>query len=148
MLIFLDIDGVLHPQNPFEPLGELAFCHLPRFEKVVRDYPNIEVVISSTWRENRTLSQLRSLFANDIASRIIGTTPITPSIGRYQPTLREREILNWLTTAKREAESWIALDDSAWQFAPPREHLLVCQTHIGFDEICERRLRHMLDEML
>ena len=147
MLIFLDFDGVLHPQNPFEPLGDLAFCHLPRFENVVRDYPNIEIVISSTWRENRTLDQLKSLFSEDIAPRIIGTTPITPSVGCFQPSRREGEILDWLVDAKREVEPWIALDDAAWQFTPPREHLLVCQTHIGFDEICEKRLRQMLDDL-
>lgn len=147
MLIFLDFDGVLHPQNPFIPLGELAFCHLPRFENVVRDYPSIKIVISSTWRENRTLDQLRSLFSPDIAPRIIGATPITPYIGRYQSSRREGEIMDWLAAAKRESEHWLALDDAAWQFAPPRNHLIVCQSHIGFNEVCEKKLIQMLDEL-
>ncbi len=146
MIIFLDFDGVLHPQKPHVPLGDQAFCHLPRFENVVRDYPTIEIVISSTWREHRTLAQLRSFFSADLAHRIIGATPIVPDLNGVQPYLREAEILAWLSIAERESEPWCALDDTAWLFSPPQERLIHCQSYIGFDEDAEMRLREFLAE--
>lgn len=43
MLIFLDFDGVLHD---FGCAAKGLFCHAPRFAAVLRDHPNIEVVVS------------------------------------------------------------------------------------------------------
>lgn len=67
MLLFLDFDGVLHPQYDGEPtpVSEL-FCHLPRFESILQDFPSVEIVISSTWRNQFTLEELRSRFSPDI----------------------------------------------------------------------------------
>jgi hypothetical protein len=48
-IFFLDFDGVLHPQYEHEPVPtELAFCHLARFEAILREFPSVEIVISST----------------------------------------------------------------------------------------------------
>jgi len=50
MLLFLDIDGVLHPAPPYNrETGVLS--RLARFESVMRDFPGWNVVISSSWRE-------------------------------------------------------------------------------------------------
>ena len=75
MILFLDFDGVLHPQYEHEPVPtELAFCHLARFEALMRKFPSVEIVISSTWREQFSMEVLRAKFSTDIAARIIGRT--------------------------------------------------------------------------
>lgn len=43
----LDFDGVLHPEFCHE---SKHFCCLPFFEEAVRHAPDVEIVISSTWR--------------------------------------------------------------------------------------------------
>ena len=98
MILFLDFDGVLHPEYDRQAApADVAFCHLPRFEAVMRDHPEVEIVISSTWREQFPLDDLRARFSPDIAARIVGATPITPRIdGKYLPARREGEILDWL----------------------------------------------------
>lgn len=49
MILFLDFDGVLHPQYEDQVVpAYVAFCHLSRFERVMRDFPAVQVVISST----------------------------------------------------------------------------------------------------
>lgn len=45
-LLFLDIDGVLHPVDR----AEGVFSCKPLFEVTMRDFPDIEIVISSSWR--------------------------------------------------------------------------------------------------
>jgi len=47
MILFLDFDGVLHPEFSHE---SRHFCCLPVLEQVVRQLQDCEVVISSTWR--------------------------------------------------------------------------------------------------
>lgn len=144
MLIFLDIDGVLHPEHDGEATpADQVFCHLPRFEAVMRDFPMVEIVISSMWRYQFTLDQLRARFSPDIAARIIDTTAKTERIDGYLPARREGEILDWLAASGREC-SWIALDDAAWQFQQYRDRLVVCTWHIGLNDEVESQLRAAL----
>jgi hydroxymethylpyrimidine pyrophosphatase-like HAD family hydrolase len=65
-LIFLDIDGVLVTTNSLIP-SDKYFGHT--FDKncvqnliEILDATGAKVVISSSWREGRTLSQLQSIF--------------------------------------------------------------------------------------
>ena len=77
MILFLDIDGVLHPDPP-QPDQRLR--SLPRLVEILRDHPQVEVVISSLWREKLSLDQLRDLFPADLRERIIDVTPIAERI--------------------------------------------------------------------
>jgi len=114
MTLFLDFDGVLHPFH--RPSG--TFVLVPYFEEVLRDFPEVDIVISSTWREAYSLPQLQKFFSEDIAQRIIG---VTPQLASFEHAfIREAEILAWRRKKKRERESWIALDDMASFF-----HLIV-----------------------
>ena len=147
MILFLDFDGVLHPEYEAQAVpADIAFCHLPRFEAVMRDYSQVEIVISSTWREQFPLAALQARFSPDIAARIIGTTPIiTRMDGKYVPARREGEILGWLAAAGRAQDGpWLALDDAAWQFKLHRSRLIACVRHIGFDDTSEAALRKEL----
>ena len=48
MTLFLDFDGVLHPEGEGPlPNDGTDFCFLPRLEALLRDYPHVGVVISS-----------------------------------------------------------------------------------------------------
>jgi hypothetical protein len=150
MIIFLDFDGVLHPAYDGEPTpADEVFCHLPRFESIMRDFPQVEIVVSSMWRYQFTLDVLRARFSPDIAARIIGSTPQTELTEHsYQPARREMEILNWLGVAGRDGEPWIALDDSAWQFTQHRDRLVDCTWYIGLNENAKMRLRAELTKEL
>ena len=141
MILFLDFDGVLHPDPP-QP--DQRFRSLPRLVSVLRDHPHVEIVISSLWREQLSLEQLRELFPDDIAARIIGTTPITPKVDGYAPARREGEILDWLESEGRAAEPWIANDDHGVQFTLHKDRLVECVFYDGLDERVEVILRGKL----
>lgn len=118
MILFLDIDGVLHPDPP-QPDQRLR--SLPRLVEILRDHPQVEVVISSLWREHLSLDQLRDLFPADLRERIIDVTPIAERIDGWLPARREGEILDWLEASGRDDEPWLAIDDQAWQFTQHRD---------------------------
>ena len=143
MILFLDFDGVLHPQYDGQQVpSDVAFCHLPRFEAVMRCFPNVEIVISSTWREQFELNTLRARFSPDIALRIIGVTPLSADmLTANEPKIRECEIISWLQVNNRQGEEWIAIDDCAWQFNKHKNRLIVCKGYIGMDLDVEAKLR-------
>lgn len=74
--VFLDFDGVLHPGF------DNTFSCLPVFERLLKKYPQLQVVISSSWREARTLEELRQIFHVRLRQRIVGLTPILPGSNR------------------------------------------------------------------
>lgn len=146
MILFLDLDGVLHPQYDGEPTPEdVVFCHLPRFEAILRDYPDVEIVISSAWRHQFTIEQLRARFSPDVAARITDMTPqIEHFDGQYLPAQREGEILAWISASGREDEPWVALDDAVWQFHRHRDRVVACLWYVGLDDAAEVKLRSAL----
>lgn len=68
-VIFLDIDGVLNCHNWYETsktLLENPYCHfspdlVDNLNRITKD-TGAKIVITSTWRKNRTLEDLRKLF--------------------------------------------------------------------------------------
>lgn len=142
MILFLDIDGVLHPDPP-QPDQRLR--SLPRLVEILRDFPLVEIVISSLWREHLSLDQLRDLFPVDLRERIIDVTPIAQRIDGWLPARREGEILEWLETAGRIDEPWLAMDDAGWQFTQHRDRLIECVFYDGLDDRIEALLRERLE---
>ena len=135
MILFLDFDGVLHPAVNFN--DALLLCKLPLVEDVLRRRPAVSVVISSTWRDTRTLPELRGFFSADIAPRVIDVTPAwrevqdDESFGAY---VRQAEIEAWLRTAGRGWESWLAVDDQPHLFKPFCKNLLSTNPATGLTE--------------
>ncbi len=138
MLLFLDFDGVLHPLNR----SEGTFVHIESFESVLRDFPSIDIVISSSWRESHDLKELRALFSEDIAQRIVDSTPVFSHLDHQH--LREAEIIFWLRDCGREYEEWIALDDSEWLFSPRCPRLILVDSDVGFNDVIGEKLRKRL----
>ena len=141
-VLFLDIDGVLQPEPP-QPDQRLR--SLPRLVSVLRDFPQVDVVISSLWRETLNLEELRALFPLDLRDRIIGVTPIAERVDGWLPARREGEILDWLQASGRICAPWIALDDQGWQFTQHRDRLIECVFYDGLDDRVEAILRKRLE---
>jgi hypothetical protein len=132
MLLFLDIDGVLHPHEGYS--ADLLLTKLPMLEDVLRVCPHVEVVISSTWRKTRTLQELKDLFSTDIAPRIIGKTQEWQEFqdeAAYGTYVRQAEIEQWLRDAGRPWEEWVAVDDQCNMFRPFCKNLLLTDSAVG-----------------
>jgi hypothetical protein len=137
-ILFLDFDGVLHLFLARSSAD--AFCYLPRLEKVLREFPAVQIVIASTQRETVPLEILVQRFSPDIAARIVGATPIFEihDAGDVAGS-RHREILAYLDGSGAD---WLALDDDASLFPPGCAELVLCDD--GFQYAEERALRAAL----
>lgn len=138
LILGLDIDGVLHPVNS---LTEPKFCRIELLEAWLRAHPEVDVVITSSWRELHPLTEMQSYFAEDLQCRVLGCTPFVHRVfgqasgrppeataTRYE---RQGELEAWLESANLPPDRWIALDDDASLFAPGHPRLVVCDSRTG-----------------
>jgi hypothetical protein len=139
LTLFLDFDGVLHPE--FARRHEL-FCELPRFERVLRDASDVQIVVSSSWRMSHTLAELQALFSPDIAARIVGHTPpiAEDEPDQYVAFHREAECRAWMR-AHCPSGKWLALDDRPDWFKPFNDNVVHVVGETGLTSADEVALR-------
>lgn len=152
-VLFLDFDGVLHSEPS---LPKEAFTQLPLIEAVLRDFPAVDIVISSTWRldwmgDADAVAQLRRHFSPDIAPRVVG---VTPFLGRLRengldvlPYTRELECWAWLKSNRSVRTPWLALDDRDEWFLPGCPNLMKVDGGDGFMPSDEDLFRQHLTRM-
>jgi len=138
MILFLDFDGVLRRKD--SPLYKLENSLVANLEQVLRSFPQVTVVITSSWREAFSLHQLRKHFADDIAQRIVGVTPSSQGRDGFY---RHREVLAYLRRLPSPEHSWLAVDDDV-QHYPPGCPVLVVDPARGFDPSAARELTCLL----
>ncbi len=142
MILFLDFDGVLHPDGFRYPVKDFRYFNLlPKLESLLRLYPHVRIVVSSLWRLRMGLPELREIFSPDIRDRVVDTTPLPL---RYDDAIyildfREREIVRWLEANGGIDQPWVALDDAP--FLRHLDRLVACNSVVGFDDTAERALR-------
>lgn len=137
MILFLDIDGVLHP-DPAP--AENAFCQRHLLWQILIERPTLQIVISSDWRLRYTLDYLADRIAEgsnkDIKQRMIGVVPVLPGM-KHEYRGREQECLAWLAKHRSETEPWLALDDVAgnFTFGSPNLYLIDHQTGLRASDV-------------
>lgn len=148
-ILFLDFDGVLHPEHCHE---SKHFCCLPVLEDALRHLPQWQVVITSTWRLQQSLDQLRSRFSADIAAKVIGDTSRFSALVDVPSTLvsyeREAECHAWLRENDMSYLPWLAIDDRSWLYRPFCKSLFLVNGRTGLTAVegeqLEGRMRQLL----
>ncbi|WP_228897684.1 HAD domain-containing protein [Acidovorax sp. Leaf73] len=148
-ILFLDFDGVLHPEHCHE---SKHFCCLPILEEVLRQAPEWKVVVTSTWRLDQPFEAILQRFSPDIARVIEGVTPKYCDLSNVPDTLvgyqREAECHAWLRTNDVSHINWLALDDRSWLFRPFSKSLFLIDGREGLTKIIKPQLTARLRSLL
>ncbi|MCB1917918.1 MAG: hypothetical protein KDG52_19675 [Rhodocyclaceae bacterium] len=129
IFVFLDFDGVTHPWGEVED-----FRCLPLIERVLRQFDETRVVITSDWRTLFSERKLAARFSADLRARVVGATPhIVPRTGGELHGLREREARQWLVQNGHEGARWLAVDDAPGNWLS-RSRLVLTDFKRGFTE--------------
>jgi hypothetical protein len=146
MILFLDYDGVMHEIG----CGNNAlFRHAARFASVLRDFPQVSVVVTSDWRKEFAFPELVSYFDLDIQNRFIGMTSVDSNPRKLR--VREKQCWAWLCEQSREHEHWIAIDDCPDNFGPDRPgcgSVLFTDPSVGLDDEASVALRMLINNQI
>lgn len=137
MIIFLDIDGVLLPYRSIFLKrrlsdGDRPFCieSVNSFNKIVFDL-KAKVVISSAWRQNRSLEELKNIFEKrGVICDIIG---ITDKRNSENNDLKRGElILKWISDNSYNGD-FIVIDDEVNGIKPYLDNFYEVNSLRGLD---------------
>lgn len=146
MIVFLDFDGVLHPDPCLD--GVRLFENAPRLAHVLGGFPQVVLVLSTAWRQSGTYEQLLALLPAPLRQRVIDVTPNFSgfaSTAALAPYHRQAECMHWMRLNGVQEEAWLALDDRPSGFTPYCENLIACDPQSGFDAAVSARLRSALE---
>ncbi|SDP94288.1 hypothetical protein SAMN05216303_11419 [Rhodoferax sp. OV413] len=126
MTLFLDFDGVLHPDAAYlingrpklKGDGEL-FMWAPLLTEVLADFPEVKIVLSTSWTRELSYSRARDWLPLALRARVVGAT--WPS-AMAAPLAGFRMPLTWWDQAMRYQQikryvgragltRWVAVDD-------------------------------------
>jgi hypothetical protein len=124
-ILFLDFDGVLHPTFA---APEDRLMHLAALADALHDV-QCEIVISSSWRFQYSLDQLRQLMPLGLRAKIRHCTGDAMS-GRHA---RYEEIKAYLAL-HCDPVDWRALDDSRYEFPRDCQRVILCDPARGLGE--------------
>lgn len=143
MILFLDFDGVLHPDAVYlerrRPVlraeGEL-FMWAPLLAEVLAEFQDVQIVLSTSWAREFGYSRARKFLPTALRQRTIGATwhsamkwHTESMYSRYTLTWwdnvsRYEQIKRWVERAA--CEEWLAIDDkpSGWADADSEKLIL------------------------
>lgn len=126
MILFLDFDGVLHPDAAFlvkgrptlKAEGEL-FMWAPLLIKTLSDFPEVQIVLSTSWARELSFSRARRWLPEELAARVIGSTWHSAMLFKREDF---RSLSTWWDEATRYQQikryagraglsDWVAIDD-------------------------------------
>lgn len=144
MILFLDFDGVLHPETALSTRAD--FQHRPLLWRILREVPEVKVVFATSWRNSHTLEELVSLVTTgggeDLVKRFVGVNPVVDKASREQRDLghRREECLQWIQENRSQFPywkkhiPWMALDDVAYWYGLPCFELHLTNYQTGLTE--------------
>ncbi|PAJ96074.1 hypothetical protein CJO69_03260 [Burkholderia ubonensis] len=145
-VLFLDFDGVTHPESVYllhkrgpilvDALGHSLFEHCLLLEEVLSPYPDLRIVLSTSWvrRYRGSVVRVSRRLTPGLQARVVGAT--------YHSGMDPREFASaprgmqvWSDVLRRKPDAWLALDDD-WLHWPAwcRDHLVRTDPLLGISE--------------
>lgn len=155
-VLYLDFDGVLHPDEVYSTKhgiilrapGHRLFEGAVILESILAPYPNIKIVLSTSWVIVKGFSYAREQLPPTLYSRVIGATFHRRLMDRYAFLQLRRGQQIASDVNRRGAGDWLALDDDdeGW---PPHygDRLVRCDSKLGLLSLDTRKnLAQMIQE--
>jgi hypothetical protein len=161
--VFVDIDGVFHPDAamyharrgiymcPVEAPGHVLFEWLHILEEALRPYPQVRLVLSSSWCIRPGYSATLKRFPAKLRERFVGGTFHWRYHGANAGEMEKfldmpRGMQIWQDVERRQPLNWLAIDDNAegwpdWAL----DNLIRCDGSTG---LSSQRVQDELNEKL
>ncbi|MHB8914866.1 MAG: HAD domain-containing protein [Thiobacillus sp.] len=164
--LFLDFDGVLHPNEAYLRTGGVVlladghalFEYADRLCEILAPYPTLRVVLSTSWvAALRSFKKAKGYLPPALQAQVVGATWHSgagrvagstwhSSADRYEWNLLTRFEQIQRYVARHRLPDWLALDDDDIGWPDDQRHRLVCthEWHGLGDEFAQSDLRAKL----
>lgn len=157
-LLFLDFDGVLHPDAVFlssrgvELRAGALFMWAPLLVEALAPHQDVQIVLSTSWARNLGFHRARSVLPAELQSRVIGATWHSamgkgwPDFIPWDTQTRWEQVEAYLSRLA-EPVRWLAIDDDGqWWPSAQRERLILTDPNHGLsDPVVAAELAHKLE---
>jgi hypothetical protein len=138
MLLYLDVDGVLHCDSVYRAPGRgiyitrgRLFEQAPALETALKPFPQLSIVLSTSWVEAVGYSGTLKRLPVALRLRVVGATYHR----KHTPTWRMQTRFNQIVAdvaRRRIGDRWLAIDDDAFGWPDSmRQHLILTKGSIG-----------------
>jgi hypothetical protein len=138
-VLYLDFDGVLHTQDcyfvrkqgPFVNPPHKLFEHMAVLESCLLPYPDIKIVLSTSWVRRLGYIDAASRLSLPLRKRVIGATFHT-QMNKREFSQLPRGVQVLADVQRRCPRWWVALDDEGEGWPPScRDHLIQTDGNLG-----------------
>lgn len=144
LVLYLDFDGVLHHENVLwhprvgaylsAPEGYVLFQHAELLEKMLEPYPQVQIVLSTTWVRRYGCTKAAKNLRPALRARVIGAT-FHSRMNQDEFAVMPRGMQVWQDVVRRKPRAWLALDDvhEGWP-AQALPHYVRTHEHQGISD--------------
>ncbi len=144
IVLYLDFDGVLHHENvrisnrngPFLQAPERyeLFQHAELLAELLAPYPEVLVVLSTSWAVRYGVSTAASRLPESLQDRVIGGTFHNRHmrLGEFLELPRGQQVT--ADVARRQPRDWIALDDDEEGWGSSAQHHVLTHMYEGISD--------------
>lgn len=154
-IIFLDIDGVLNHQLFYEKRTDKSIeidVEKVKLLNEIHSKINVKYVITSTWRKEHSLEELKTIFKKyRFTGEIIDVTPILKFENSSLSVPRGCEIQQWITDNKDKLgtnilswKSYVILDDNSDMLYWHRNNFFLVDGYCGLTPNLIYKLKNFL----
>lgn len=154
-ICYLEYDAVLHDGNVYrnrhtgmyiKTPGRTFFEWMPILEELFAPYPELKIVLSTTWVRELGFNEAKHELAPSLRERVIGATFLHPKIVKAEFDTLSRGAQICGDVARRKPADWFALDDDAFGWpARSRDHLIQTTDLLGLsDPAVQQQIRQRL----
>jgi len=122
-ICFLDFDGVLHHSEVYctagvgihiRTPGRTLFEWMPILEELFAPYPDVRIVLSTSWVASQTFEFARDQLSPELRLRVIGSTYTIQNLRYFDAWPRGKQVYSDVLI--RKPDQWFAIDDddSGW----------------------------------
>lgn len=159
-ILFLDFDGVLHPdavylsrQGPRLNSEGTFFIWAPILANILDDFPIVSLVLSTSWVRHLGYKRALGYLPIELRERVIGATWHSSMAkgwadeNQWDGKTRYNQICRY--AARSQIQHWIALDDDVQGWAESSaQHLIACAPNLGLSSTqTQTELQRRLGEM-
>lgn len=144
-VLYLDFDGVLHPEDVWvspkrgayvrTPPGHELFEHATLLQRLLEPYPSLRIVVSSSWQIRYGYTGAIGRLPTGLRNRCIGGTFHRRHMraDAFQASARGEQVLN--DVRRHHPLRWLALDDSdeGWPLLE-RGNVFICDPVNGISD--------------